>query len=118
MVDAAESGLALATSVHRRLRQDILTGRLLPGLKLKPRDFADRYATGASPMREALSRLAERGLVERFEHRGFREAEAKPSQLAGLIRSRLLAAGAALRDAIRHGDVRWEEEVVWRDIDG
>lgn len=107
-----ENDLTLATAVHRRLREDILAGRLPPGLKLKLRDLADQYGAGASPMREALSKLAAEGLAERLEHRGFRVAEAKPCQLAGLIRSRVLAEGAALRDAIQQGDQDWEEAVV------
>lgn len=111
-IDAAESDLTLATSVHRRLREDILAGKLSPGLKLKLRDLAVQYGAGASPMREALSKLAAEGLAERLEHRGFRVAEARPCQLAGLIRSRVLAEGAALRDAIHRGDQDWEEALV------
>jgi DNA-binding GntR family transcriptional regulator len=108
--DAEE--LTLATAVHRRLREDILAGRLPPGSKLKLRDLTGCYGAGASPVREALSKLAAEGLAERLEHRGFRVSEAQPAQLAGLIRSRVLAEGAALRDAIQHGDGLWEEAVL------
>jgi DNA-binding GntR family transcriptional regulator len=109
---AKETDPTLATAVHRRLREDILAGRLPPGLKLKMRDLAEQYGTGPSPMREALSKLAAEGLAERFEHRGFRVAEARPCQLAGLIRSRVLAESAALREAIHRGDQQWEEVLV------
>lgn len=102
----------LATTAHRRLREDILSGRLPPGQKLKLRDLAARYGAGASPMREALSRLAAEGLAEQFEHRGFRVAAAAPGQLQGLIRSRVLAECAALREAIRRGDAAWEEALL------
>jgi DNA-binding GntR family transcriptional regulator len=102
----------LATSVHRRLREDILSGRLPPGQKLKLRDLAESYGAGASPMREALSKLAAEGLAERLEHRGFRVAGAAPGQLEGLIRSRVLAECAALRESIRRGGHGWEEAVV------
>ncbi|MFH5924751.1 GntR family transcriptional regulator [Roseomonas sp. SXEYE002] len=102
----------LATSVHRRLREDILSGRLPPGQKLKLRDLAESYGAGASPMREALSKLAAEGLAERLEHRGFRVAAAALGQLNGLIRSRVLAECAALRESIRQGDAAWEEAVV------
>ncbi|MBO1073503.1 GntR family transcriptional regulator [Roseomonas marmotae] len=104
--------LTLATVVHRRLREDILSGRLPPGQKLKLRDLAESYGAGASPMREALSKLAAEGLAERLEHRGFRVAAAAPGQLDGLIRSRVLAECAALRESIRHGDAAWEEALV------
>ncbi|MDJ0386991.1 FCD domain-containing protein [Roseomonas sp. E05] len=102
----------LATAVHRRLREDILSGRLAPGQKLKLRDLAESYGAGASPMREALSKLAAEGLAERLEHRGFRVAAAAPGQLDGLIRSRVLAECAALRESIRRGDAAWEEALV------
>jgi len=104
--------MTLATAVHRRLREDILSGRLLPGQKLKLRDLAESYGAGASPMREALSKLAAEGLAEQLEHRGFRVAAAAPGQLAGLIRSRVLAECAALRDSLQHGDAAWEEALV------
>ncbi|KAA2212190.1 GntR family transcriptional regulator [Teichococcus oryzae] len=102
----------LATAVHRRLREDILSGRLPPGQKLKLRDLAQNYGAGASPMREALSRLAAEGLAEQLEHRGFRVATAAPGQLHGLIRSRVLAECAALRESIRRGDAAWEEALL------
>lgn len=102
----------LATAVHRRLREDILSGRLPPGLKLKLRDLAGNYGAGASPVREALSKLAAEGLAERLEHRGFRVAAAAPGQLEGLIRSRVLAECAALRESIRQGGAHWEDRVV------
>jgi len=102
----------LATTVHRRLREDILSGRLPPGSKLKLRDLAGSYGAGASPVREALSKLAAEGLADRLEHRGFRVAAAAPGQLAALIRSRVLVEGAALRESIRRGDAAWEDAVV------
>ncbi|HWL82117.1 MAG TPA: GntR family transcriptional regulator [Roseomonas sp.] len=102
----------LATAVHRRLREDILSGRLPPGQKLKLRDLAESYGAGASPMREALSKLAAEGLAERLEHRGFRVAAAAPAQLDGLIRSRVLVECAALRESIRRGDAAWEEALL------
>jgi DNA-binding GntR family transcriptional regulator len=109
---ADERDPTLATTVHRRLREDILSGRLAPGLKLKLRELAVSYGAGASPTREALSKLAAEGLAERLEHRGFRVAGAAPCQLAGLIRSRCLAEGAALRESILRGDAAWEDALV------
>jgi DNA-binding GntR family transcriptional regulator len=109
---AGDEDLTLATTVHRRLREDILSGLLPPGSKLKLRDLVAQYGAGASPVREALSKLAAEGLTEQLEHRGFRVAAAQPCQLDGLIRSRVLAEGAALREAIRRGGPEWDEAVV------
>jgi DNA-binding GntR family transcriptional regulator len=101
-----------ATTVYRRMREDILVGRLAPGLKLKVHELAATYGAGASPVREALAQLAAEGLALRVEQRGFRVAEAGPAQLAGLIRARCLAEGAALREAIARGGTEWEDEIV------
>lgn len=105
-------GATLARAMYRRLRADILSGALPPGGRLTLRDLAARYGAGASPMREALSRLAAEGLAEQAEHRGFRVAAAPPGALAGLIRSRVLAECAALRESLRCGDAAWEEAVL------
>lgn len=102
----------LATAVHRRLRHDILAGRLPPGRRLKVQDLAASLQAGASPVREALAQLAAEGLAVRLEQRGFRVAAADAAALAGLIRARVLAEGAALRDSLAHGDAAWEDGVV------
>lgn len=60
--------------VHARLRADILSGRLLPGQRLKFPDLAARYEASVGVIREALIRLAERGLVRSEAHLGFQVA--------------------------------------------
>jgi DNA-binding GntR family transcriptional regulator len=112
MPRAAASPDTHATTVYRRLREDILAGRLAPGLKLKVHDLAATYGAGASPVREALAQLAAEGLAVRVEQRGFRVAGIGPAQLAGLIRARCLAEGAALRESIACGGTEWEDEIV------
>ncbi len=102
----------LTAAVRRRLRDDILAGRLAPGQRLKLGALTLAYGTGASPVREALSHLASEGLAERLDRRGFRVAAADVAELEGLIHARCLAEGAALRDAIARGDAAWEERVL------
>jgi DNA-binding GntR family transcriptional regulator len=101
-----------ATAVHRRLREDILAGRLPPGMRLKVHDLAATYGAGPGPLREALAQLAAEGLARRIEQRGFRVAEAGPEELAGLIRTRCLVECLALRESIAHGGPAWEDAVV------
>lgn len=105
----------LATSIHRRLREDILAGRLPPGRRLKVQTVAADYATGTSPVREALAQLAAEGLAVRLEQRGFRVAGADLAGLDGLIRTRVLVEGAALRESIARGDAAWEDALVVAD---
>ncbi|WP_439596281.1 GntR family transcriptional regulator [Falsiroseomonas sp.] len=101
-----------ATAVHRRLRSDILEGRLAPGQRLKVQELAASYGAGPAPLREALAQLAAEGLARRIEQRGFRVADADPAGFAGLIRSRCLAESMALRESIALGDAAWEDSVA------
>jgi DNA-binding GntR family transcriptional regulator len=110
--DSTGSPDTQATAVYRRLRSDILDGRLAPGMKLKVQHLAAEYGTGQAPLREALAQLAAEGLARRIEQRGFRVADADPAGFAGLIRTRSLVEALALREAIARGDAAWEDAVA------
>jgi DNA-binding GntR family transcriptional regulator len=101
-----------ASSVYDRLRDDILTGKLQPGLKLRLKDLIERYETGNSPLREALNRLSANGMVLREENRGFRVPDASTRELAELTRTRCWLEERALRESIKNGDSAWEERIV------
>ncbi|WP_137181258.1 GntR family transcriptional regulator [Roseomonas sp. AR75] len=101
-----------ATAAFRRLRAEILQGRLAPGARLKVLDLAARYAIGPAPLREALSQLAAEGLARRIEQRGFRVADADPADFTGLIRTRCLVEPLALREAVQCGDAAWEDGIA------
>lgn len=102
----------LATAVYRRLRADILSGRLPPGMRLKVHDLVVSYGVGPAPLREALAQLAAEGLARRIERRGFRVPDANPDEFAGLIRTRCLVEALALRESIALGDTDWEDAVA------
>ena len=61
----------MSTKVYDRIREDILSGDLEPGAALAEVAMADRYGTSRTPIREALRRLEQDGLVERAD-RGMR----------------------------------------------
>lgn len=102
----------LATSVHARLRRDILRGVFPPGSRLRLDALCERYAIGATPLREALNRLSAEELVNREEQRGFRVAPVSLSDLAELTKTLCWITELALRESIRNGDAAWEEAVV------
>lgn len=60
---------SLAESTVQRLRRMILSGDLPAGTHLQERAFADRLGVSRTPLREAIARLVNEGLVTR-EHRG------------------------------------------------
>jgi len=108
----ARSGETLASAVYNRLLEDILNGKLEPGLKLKLQVLKTHYNVGNSPLREALSRLSENGMVVREENRGFKVAPASAEELEELLRTRCWLEEIALRESITNGDDGWEEKVV------
>lgn len=93
------------------LTRDILSGALPPSRKLKLRDLSTRYDLGPTPLREALSRLAARGLVEQEGQRGFRVPPVTRSHLLDITHTRQVIEAEAFRLAIEHGDAAWEDEV-------
>ena len=102
----------LALEVFGRLRADILSGKLAPGTKLRFENLRASYGVGLSPLREALSRLAENRLVVSIGQRGFRVPPVSVQEIGDIAMVRKEIEGLALRFAIRHGNDGWEAAVV------
>jgi DNA-binding GntR family transcriptional regulator len=94
------------------LRADILRAKLRPGEKLHIDRLRSAYGVGATPLREALSRLTSGGFVTAEGQRGFRVAPVSIENLLDISRSRVLIEGLALRAAIAKGDRSWEAEIL------
>lgn len=105
-------GETLATSVYGQLRDDILSGALPPGEKLRAELLRERYKAGNSPVREALNRLSVKGFVTREEQRGFRVATVSKEELRELVDTRCSIEELALRKSIENRDSHWEESLV------
>ncbi|MEJ0096909.1 MAG: GntR family transcriptional regulator [Bauldia sp.] len=103
---------SLAQRAYQRIRGDILEGELKPEEKLKISALRERYGTGASPLREALSQLTADGLVTRAEKRGFRVARANNDDLDELVQARCWVESQALRESMTTGKAAWEHAVV------
>lgn len=98
--------------VYDRLREDLLSGRLPPGRKLQMRFLMETYATGQTPIREALNRLTSDGLVECREQRGFLVSGISQSELVELTKTRCWVESLAVRESIAASTPQWEEELV------
>lgn len=61
----------LAENVYRRMRTDLLRGRIRPGSKLTEQWAADHYRASRTPVREACRRLAEEGLLVHRPRHGY-----------------------------------------------
>lgn len=112
MQDADAGRPTEASLLTERLREEILTGTVAPGSKLKLVPLARRYAVSRGPLREAASRLAAEGLVTIEDQRGFRVASISRADLLDVTRTRQRIEVLALRDSLAHGDLDWEGQVM------
>ena len=81
-------GATRASIVFERLREDILEGRFAPGEKLRIEALEERYQVGASPIREALNRLATEGFLRFSPGKGFFCRELDPKEIYDLYQLR------------------------------
>lgn len=91
---------------------DIVSGALAPGARLGIAERAAHYGIGATPLREGLSRLVARGLVDAIGQRGFRVKEISRDDLADIVRIRSLIECEALRLSMAAGGGEWEAGIV------
>jgi DNA-binding GntR family transcriptional regulator len=112
VMDHKFGGLERTTTpegIYRVLRAAILDGTVPPGGQLRERDIASDLGVSRSPLREALTRLEEEGLIVRIPFRGAFVVEVSAQDVAEIASIRLLvepyAAELAL-EALR-GPERW-----------
>jgi DNA-binding GntR family transcriptional regulator len=97
------SVLSVATTVraYELLRGDVLAGVFEPGAALLETTLSERYGISRTPIREALGRLEQDGLLERAA-RGYRVCSGTPQDVLDIYEARVAleaeaAAGAAAR---------------------
>lgn len=83
-------------SPYQRLKEAIRTGELRPGQQLVESALATWCEVSRTPIREALSRLAHDGLVERSE-RGLVVRERSPEEVLDIYETRIALEGTAGR---------------------
>lgn len=105
-------GETLVDAAYRRLRRDIIDGSRPPGERLRIEMLKAIYAIGPTPLREALQKLSQDGLVVGEGNRGFTVAPLDPAEFADLNLARTSIEKEALRLSIVKGDDTWEARVV------
>lgn len=61
---------SVAGQVFSSLRRDIITGAIVPGTQISEQILSERYGVSRTPIREAMLRLSEEGLVTIFPQVG------------------------------------------------
>jgi DNA-binding GntR family transcriptional regulator len=74
---------------YARLRKEILDGVFAPGTILLETALSAKYGVSRTPVREALVRLAQDGLIERST-RGFRIKQRNPEQILEIYEARIV----------------------------
>src|SRR5258706_10904438 len=96
-----------ANQCYDEIQDHIINGTFEPGKKLKVEELKQQLDSGASPIREALSRLVTSGLVKAHDNKGFYVAEMSENDIRDLYQTFLQIELLALTHAIKNGDDTW-----------
>lgn len=88
---------SLADKVYDHIKESILSGVLKPGEKIPEEKIAEDTGVSRTPIREAIRRLSEFGLVEVQPRSWAAVAQLSEKQLADLVEARVNIEVAALR---------------------
>ena len=65
-----ETDLALSQQIANSLKEEILSGKHPPGVRIRQEDIAEQFGASRSPVREALRILEAEGLINLVAHTG------------------------------------------------
>ncbi len=103
---ALDRHLPAAEQVYRLLRHEIITCRIAPNEAISENRICGIFGVSRSPVRVAVTRLAEDGLIEIFPQRGTFVAPIKLKQLREAQFARTALEVALAEEAARH----WTEQ--------
>lgn len=88
--------------VYEQMRAEILACVHQPGSLLQENDLALRYEVSKSPVRDALLRLQEQGLVDVLPRKGYRIKPVSVSDAADMYEMRAMLDRACIARAVEH----------------
>ena len=92
-----------ASMVGERIRSSIFEGELQPGSQLHEVELAASFGVSRGPVREALQRLVQEGLLRSEPHRGVFVPVMSPEDIVDIYLAREALEGAAVRRIIETG---------------
>lgn len=102
----------MSSRLAAHLRAAILRGDMAPGSKINLDRLRAAQDVSISPLREAVARLANDGLVEFEDQKGFRVADVSADNLSEVTQMRAALESLALQQAVRRGTLDWESDVM------
>lgn len=112
MLPSTDIAETVGERTYRRIRSDIIFGRLVPGQKLRLERLSAQYETSIATLRELLNRLMVEGLIVAEGQRGFEVTPVSADRWHEIAQMRELLECHALRQSFENGDVEWEGRVV------
>lgn len=92
--------LSLAEIAYNKIKDAILKHEIVPGQRLSHDELVLRLKISQTPIREALSRLAQQGYVTRLTNRGYRVSEMTAEEVTELFGLRHALEAHCLSEAI------------------
>lgn len=87
-----------------QIRLGIMNGTFPPGAQLGEADLASRFEVSRGPLREAMQRLVQEGLLYSERHRGLFVATLGTDDIADVYLARSVVERAAVREIVRRAD--------------
>lgn len=91
---------SLSDQVYLHLRNKILKGDIKPGNSLLVLEISDSLKVSQAPVREALERLSQEGLIQKNRNRSAIVTEISPKEIEEIYEMRSLIEGYAVRKAM------------------
>lgn len=101
LIDVSQSPSA-SDLVFERLRRAIISGELAEGHALRQEDLARSFNTSRIPVREALTKLEQHGLVEMRRYHGYTVAGLSETEVQEICHFRALLEGELISQAVKH----------------
>lgn len=96
-----------ADLIYEQLHRVIISGELAEGLPLRQEELAARFQTSRIPVREALTRLEQHGLVAMRRYHGYTVAGLSRAEVVEICRFRALLEGELMAAAVARRTPAW-----------
>lgn len=93
--------ISLAEIAYKKIKDAILKHEIEPGELLSHDELVLRLRIGQTPIREALSRMAQEGFVTQATHRSYRVSEMTAEEVVELFEMRQVLEAYCIDEAIR-----------------
>ena len=115
-ISSGKQPVTLTEWAESQIRASIMEGELRPSETLVISNLAERMGISATPLREALRKLAAEGLVDLQSHGSARVSEVSLQEANEIYELRLILEPIALERSVTAGDEDYRERVsaAWR----